>query len=357
MQEKLGRRNFLELGATTLAALAFPNKLIPEYSSNTDISEFLLLNDRVSEILSFTVPLAFDPEGNLLQRTKDGQNQQVSAIPTKYSLQQEDKVESVSLLVVHNDGNSRFWELENYRVERHAESIVWLLDRNGLSAHWCVDGFPIGEKQKGISGYGVLQTHKPSGDVNFPRYGAHVRMEVEDDHKLKTLEIFKNTKIDSNIQELYRANVKSFNFHTVGFEQVGRDYDLNFPIENQPDNQQIANALSLSIAVMKQHRLTPWDVVGHHEVQELKIDPGDYYMATLRFMLGVAAIEGKAPKNLVFAHFRGRRRELKYFGTIYKYLKQRKPYGRLDAWKDYIGFNNVMNSLEYWYLTRGRICR
>ena len=351
----LNRRDFLKLSlaSAVVAKLSTIKEIEPQ---GTDSREFLNLNERVSEILSLVEPLSFDIQGNLVKETIDGSSERIETIPTKFSRHQEKQVESVDLLVVHYDGNDRYWDLGDYKVERHAESIVWLLDRNGFSVHWCVDGFPIGEKEEGVeSGYGVLQTHKTSGDTSLPLVGAHVKMEVGDETKLETLEIFKSLGINSNLQSLYERRVGSFNFHTAGFEQVGTQFDLGFPSKNQADSQQLANALSLTVAVMRQFNLSAWDVVGHHEVQKFKFDPGDYYMATLRFLLGVAALQDKAPNDLVFSNYRGPKKEKRYFETIYQYLEQRKPYGYLWHWKDYVGYDDFMDSLNTWYFITDRL--
>lgn len=346
MSERIGRRQILELGLKAPLVLLATRLRPGQPEVGADIPEGLALNERVTEILSLIEPLSFDSQGNLVKETPKGELEKVTAIPTVYSQETTEKVEEVSLLVVHYDGNDRFWQFDDYQVERHAESVVWLLDRNGYSAHWCVDGFPIGNRTKGVeSGYGVLQTQQASGDAALPLIGAHVKMKLEDANKLKTVDVFARLRITSNLHSLYNRQIESFNFHTVGFEQVGTEFDAGFPTKNQPDNQQIANALSLTIAVIKQHSLTAWDVVGHHEVQELKLDPGDYYMATLRFLLGVAAIKGEIPNHQVFTGYDGAPDKEAYFKKVYGYLSERKN-GWLWHWKDLVGFDEFMKSLS-----------
>ena len=347
MSERLGRRQFIELGFKAPIALS-----LPSFLTEGEIDEALPLNERVAEIFSLVEPLSFDSKGNLVVERESKEEpdvrvfRRVETIPTQYSMTETRRVNKVELLVVHYDGNDRFWDVSGTKVERHAESTVWLLDRNGFSTHWCVDGFPIEELKEGfVSGYGVLQTQPGSGDSKLPLIGAHVKMGVEDDSKVDTLQLFGKLGIQSRLQSLYERKVGSFNFHTVGFEQVGTDFDLGFPSKNQPDNQQIANALSLSIAVMKQHNLTVWDVVGHHEVQELKSDPGDYYMATLRFRLGVATLKGELPESLVFAGYEEAPDKEAYFRKVYEYLSERKK-GWLWHWKDLVGYDEFMKSLS-----------
>src|SRR3989344_9478910 len=166
MSERLGRRQFIELGFKAPIALSLPGFL-----TEGEIDETLVLNERVAEIVSLVEPLSFDSVGNLVVERVSKEEpdvkvfKRVETIPTQYSMTETRKVNKVELLVVHYDGNDRFWDVAGTKVERHAESTVWLLDRNGFSAHWCVDGFPIARKLKGVEGgYGVLQTQPGSKD-------------------------------------------------------------------------------------------------------------------------------------------------------------------------------------------------
>jgi hypothetical protein len=66
-------------------------------------------------------------------------------------------------------------------------------------------------------------------------------------------------------------------------EQSGNDFSKYFPA-NMPPNREIANLLSLTAAVARRYDLKIWDILGHNEVQQ-KPDPGNEYMAILRFLL------------------------------------------------------------------------
>ena len=61
MSERLGRRQFIELGFKAPIALS-----LPSFLTEGEIDEALPLNERVAEIFSLVEPLSFDSKGNLV---------------------------------------------------------------------------------------------------------------------------------------------------------------------------------------------------------------------------------------------------------------------------------------------------
>ena len=374
--EQLDRRGFLQLSVFTIGALAGTRfGLIPgresEVHEQSDINEILVLNDRVSEILSYYTPISFDREGNILFESLDEKKRPVNLpltlIPTEFSNQVKEKVESVKLLVVHYDAGLRY--LLN-GTERNAKNTVNGLNGNdpdddgiGASVQWCVDGFPISNNENGEGGYGILQTQFASGDPDRPYRGKHTFIGInlktgEEDIKAReTAERFKRLGVTSNLQILVdqgKNRYATLNKYSIGFEQIGTHFDPGFPDFDQPTRKQYANTLALTIACMKQFDLTPWDVVGHHEIQQ-KADPGYYYMGTFRYLIGIAALKGYLPQDLVFDEKDGVKKELMYCEKVAETVREINRYGRFGLWEDYIGYKKFIDSLNDWYEIRQEV--
>lgn len=365
--ERLDRRGFLQFSVGAITAFVGTRRgLATEIGPQLiDVNEVLELNERVREIFSHYTPLAFDGQGNLLFESVDDSKKpiylQTSLLPTEFSKSVKEKVKSVKILVVHFDAAVRYLR---DGTERNAKNTVNGLNGNdpdgdgiGASTQWCVDGFPISRNENGEGGYGVLQTQFSSGDPERPYRGKHIFIGIdlksgqEDVNAIETIERFNKLGIKSNLERLVterKYRHASLNKYSVGFEQIGTYFDPGFPDFDQPTRRQYANSLALTLICMKQFGLTPWDVVGHHEIQQ-KSDPGYYYMGTFRFLIGVAALKGLVPKELVFEEEDGVRKELKYFERVNESVLTINRYGRHPQWQTYVGYQDLVDSLNLWY--------
>jgi hypothetical protein len=350
-KEKLSRRDFGKVlcglsGGAILSTL--PKFDIPECFEHSDSCDFIRLNERTKEIMSKVQNLAFDKDGNIVLSDKRPGEGWLSLIPTKRNEIERDKIESVKLHVVHYDGGLRF---RANGIERTALNTVWGLNGNdpdndgyGATTHWCIDNFAIAKNDTKEEGYGVLQTQEASGDPFKPLKGIHVHINEWDDRRLRTAEKFKELGVDSKLYDIVDNEITDINCFSVGHEQIGTKYEKGFPLMNQPPLLQIANNVSLCIATMKQFNLTPWDIIGHNEVQ-YKSDPGMTFMATLRFLLGVAALQNLIPRNLVFPR---NSKEQTYFQKVAKYYKENDHMGNYNDWKMLVGFDDLIHSLDDW---------
>lgn len=348
MRERFDRRDFfkvLGLAASTPLLSAFTQKNeLPRINC-----ENFVLNEKASSILSKVTPLSFDTEGNLVINNQLGEiEKSVFCIPSRRSKERQstnDKVKEVKLLVVHFDGAQRF--LSSGKA-RNARNTLYGLDGKLASVNWCVDEFDINPEGNMDVGYGILQTQPASDDPQKPYKGRHVTIGVElatgrpDLNRIYTNDIFTKLGLKSNLSELIDRGIRDIDSYSVGYEQIGWYYSSNFP-KNFPPEKQIANALSLTLAAMKQFNLGPWDVVGHQEIQE-KPDPGDEFMATLRFLMGVYKIQQKGIDNLSFSEYFAFK---KHFNNVGKYLKEKSGKNRYDCWNNYIGFEKFVNSIYY----------
>ena len=329
----MSRRDFLKLTGFASAGVLLPR----------EINRDPLYSERLRKIFDLYTPLGFDTEGNLKVEPAfhEDVSQLVAQRPTRYSLEtsvESNLVMGVKLLVVHFDGADK----DNRGKPRTAQSTINGLNGNYASTHWCVDEYPINPNGDERVGFGIVQTQKASGVEQRPYQGAHVliginlKTKAPDVTRIKTMERFEKLGIKSNLKELIAAGDNDYDKFSVGFEQVGARFSIGFP-SNFPSERQIANVLSLTIAAMKQFGLKAWDVVGHKEIQE-KDDPGAEFMATLRFLLGVAAIRKNIPSRLVFEG--GSRTE--YFDKIRDYLIILRGEEAYKRWESYMGFEDFV---------------
>lgn len=188
----------------------------------------------------------------------------------------------VKALIVHYDGApSISWTGK----QRYADSTINGLNRNGTRGpvvHWCVDG----EACNSNRGFGILQTHIPSGEKN-PYIGRHLGIALEDMNAETTSS--KIQKHTGYTPKWMKDGKEALHTNTIGFEQIGDNFTYDVP-NQMPSKQQIANVLGLTIACMKRYDLGIWDVVGHIEVQQ-KSDPGGEFMAVLRTFILMYAIK------------------------------------------------------------------
>jgi hypothetical protein len=348
MKEKVCRRGFLKLaGGASVAPFLSSFRRKTEFLAVEN--ETLVLNERVESILSQVTPLSFDEQGNLMLGEYESITENcVVSMPTQRSMEYQrtnNKVKDVKLLVVHFDGASRY---RNSGKTRNARNTLYGLDGNNASVHWCVDEFQIDPDGNDDIGYGILQTQPASGDPNKPYKGKHVTIGVElatgrpDLNRIYTGNLSKKLGLRSNLNDLIEAGITDIDNYSVGFEQIGWYYSRNFP-NNFPPEKQISNVLSLTLAVIEQFGLSPWDIVGHNEIQE-KPDPGNEFMATLRFLVGVYLLKQRRYKPLTSSEFKVFKN---YFIDIGKYLKEKSGQHRFNRWNEYIGFDKFIAGLFY----------
>lgn len=350
-KEKLSRRDFGKLASGLLGGAllsTLPKFDLPEYFKDYDVCDYIRLNKQTKEIMSKVQNLGFDKSGNIIFGDRRPGEGLLTLIPTKRNEIEREKVKSVKLHIVHYDGGLRF---RASGAERTALNTVWGLNGNdhdndgyGATTHWCIDNFAITNNDTKVGGYGVLQTQEASGDPRKPLKGIHIHINEWDDRRFRTAEKFTKLGVFSNIYNLVDNEITDINSFSVGHEQIGTKYERGFPSKNQPPLLQIANNVSLCIATMKQFDLTPWDIVGHNEIQ-YKSDPGMTFMATLRFLLGIAALQNLIPRSLVFPR---NSKEQTYFQNIAKYYKENDHMNNYSDWKVFVGFDELVRSLEDW---------
>lgn len=273
LHETVSRRGFLLGTLGIFTAFSLPLKL---QKISEEIPDKSFLN--VFEVIKRTPDVEITDSSQLLLNGIEAEQ-----MYNESSYYLTETMPEVKALVVHYDGAPA---ISRAGKKRYADSTLLNgLNRNGKNGpvvHWCVDA----EVCNGKNGFGILQTHIPSGEKT-PFIGRHLGIAVEDINAEITSERIQK---HSGYTPKWILNGKySLHTNTIGFEQLGNNFTYNIP-EQMPSKQQIANVLGLTVACMKRYHLGIWDVVGHHEVQQ-KSDPGGEFMAILRTFIVVYALK------------------------------------------------------------------
>lgn len=347
-QPEINRRDFLKLmgAAGTELALSF---VLPEVA--------LAGAEKVESIRSKFTPIEFDRYGNLNLVRRSGWHSTLIQLPnrsTNYGLKRtspEYQIDSLELLVMHWDGVGRFDLANRERTayqEKNAFNSPSLNPPDGLAINFALDDFPISTNEPAYVGSGVLST-MPTIDAYRPYRATHVNTPLSDKTPDRTVTLFTLCNINSRLSKLcwersfskldakYGADAfLFFDYHSIACEQPGTYFSTSFP-DNFPYDQQIANGVSLAHAALGLG-LSPWDVVGHHELYA-KDDPGDEYMFTIRFLLGAFTYTGETQFERVF---RGDS-PTQYFQKLKDYFITRtKSSARFQTLDNYLGFRQFL---------------
>ncbi len=178
------------------------------------------------------------------------------------------------------------------------------------SAHFLVGKEkPEIRDDKPIKSIGVIQTQAPDKD-GIPFLASHLQPINFLIHKEKQQYFvralyqlaYQDPEIHSLLQDYYDGPRMDPNMNTIAIEITGHDFDLP---AYRPDDQQIANVIGVVWAVMKRYRISALNILGHHEIQMNKSDPGKKFMELVRYLIGIKALyeNDQIMKQLVFGRF------------------------------------------------------
>jgi peptidoglycan/xylan/chitin deacetylase (PgdA/CDA1 family) len=302
-----------------------------------------LLGSEVKEIFSLVPNLTLDQEGNLFFENDREELRPVLLLETERHLTYPyEPVQDVKFFVIHYDSAPLKLVSGDYRTVFN--TLNGLNRKEKPSVHFCVDPYPITDDLTQEDGLGLILSQQPN---EIPYKGRHVQIGInletgaEDVDRVKTARLYEEVGIGSRFVNFVDSGEKDFNSYSLGVEQIGTNYSLNFP-EQFPPNQQISNVLALSKAVASRYDLTVWDIVGHNEIQE-KSDPGDEYMLTLRYLLGLS----HAQDNSEFPEdFLGGDSPSEFLLKLRNYSIAKMGEGRYEVWNEIYGLDEVLRELE-----------
>ena len=299
------------------------------------------LSPEVKEILSLQPELSFDEDGGLHYEDQDGSNPVLTVETDRRMSFPYEQLNDVKFFVIHYDGAPQTFTSGGYRTVLN--TINGLNGGGNPSVQFCVDQYPVNNEFVDKDGVGIILS-QATGPV--PYKGRHVMIGYdletgrEDLNRVKTADLYEQVGVGQDYIDFIRAGYKDFESFSLGLEQVGTNYSHNFP-EEFPPNQQIANVLALVEAAAERYGLSVWDIVGHHEIQE-KSDPGDEYMLTLRFLLGLSyLLEEQLPDDFLETDD-----PYDYFVALRDYSVARMGEGRYSNWNSIYGLDDVIGWFE-----------
>jgi hypothetical protein len=299
------------------------------------------LSEEVFEILEKMPKMNFDDQGNLYFQEKESNLvKEVLVVETKRHKQfPYEQLSDVKFFVIHYDGAPE--NRASTGEKRTVFNTLNGLNSNLLSVNFCIDSYPLSNEIIEGKGLGVIQSQKPN---EMPYKGKHVYIGYDTDgrpdlNSVYTSNLFSDLGVNTELVPFVEGGNKDFNSYSLSLEQVGMDFSKRFP-DSFPPIQQLANVLGLVKAACERYGIKAWDVVGHHEIQE-KADPGDEYMLTLRYLLGIEyIIEGE---NL--SHdFLGTDTPQEYFSKLREYAVAKMGEETYMVWNEIYGMDYLFDN-------------
>jgi hypothetical protein len=299
------------------------------------------LRPEVKEILSLQPEFSFAENGVLYFREEDNLNPVLTVETERHLIYPYEQLKDVRFFVIHYDGAPQTFVNGDYRTVLN--TINGLNREGNPSVQFCVDSYPVNDEFVDSNGVGVILSQATGA---IPYKGRHVMIGYdletgrEDLNRVKTADLYEELGVGQDYVDFIRAGNKDFDSFSLGLEQVGTNYSLNFPLQFPP-KQQIANVLALLEASSERYGLSIWDIVGHHEIQE-KSDPGDEYMLTLRFLLGLSYLfEEQLPDDFLEMDD-----PYEYFLGLRDYSIARMGESRYSEWNEIYGLDGVIGWFE-----------
>lgn len=323
-QNTITRRDFLRLAGVGMGAWFLPSPLRFKEPLEEPLAVAHFPSLRLYEfpqpyqsILQAAPRLALDEGGFLALLDKDGQTQDTLPLRrTQWNIERSQKWDRLYTripwgIVLHWYGDRKGFDrtvtgyLRGFDSEREIEGEMCR-----TSAHFLVGGAdPFRESESGEEAISILQTQLPDKDgtpfvashlrpINYEAHRAKLQYFVRAYYKLAKTE----PGVQSLLQDLYDGPQIEPNMRTIAIEICGADFE---DAQSAPSSQKVANTLALVWALMKQYGIPASSILGHHEIQLGKPDPGKKFMATIRCLVGLKALTDPDPrmKELVFGQF------------------------------------------------------
>lgn len=280
--------SFLRKTITLLCVCALLLGVVaPPTSASVLASQIALLSptSRTAAILALVTPMRVTDDGTLeyFDQSTKGFNSAALIESHRHLIYPYTPVKQVDFFIIHYD------TFPNRRADGKPgtvqNTVANLNDIRMASVNYCVDSYPIITANNPGEGMGVIMATLPN---NPPYKARHTAISISpekglDPNSQNTADLMTKLGIATRLTGFNEDKTKDLDSVSLGVEQSGNDFSKSFPL-NMPPDREIANLLSLTVAVAKRYDLKVWDILGHNEIQQ-KPDPGNQYMAILRFLL------------------------------------------------------------------------
>jgi len=309
----IGRREFLKLASTSL--LAFPYGML---SSGNGVDNNLAISwenipRSLRNIIRRVPKLDINQDGYLYYWDENAQTySQAQIAQTQWNQERNNSFER--LFPDKTWGIVLHWFGASFQGEDSLASYMRGFDglrqvgnyQTRTSAHFLVGGLTPNNPESSL---GIYQTQIPGPD-GTPLVASHISNLDYQAHEEKQQYFvrafyelgYKDHSIKSILTDLFDGRRLDPNYRTIAVEMAGANFDQD---GNEPVEQEIANVLGLVIALMLRYEITALNILGHHEIELRKSDPGKQFMGLIRFLLGISALYSGdlRLKDLVFGAF------------------------------------------------------
>jgi hypothetical protein len=360
---RISRKEFLKLAGiatgVALQASSWPGKRwfaeleLPDWP-NLKLEQ---LPARLQQLLQLTPDSLIDAKGSLLLLDAGGNpSGSVPLVPTQWN--QEHSHAWDKLYSDYSWGIVLHWFGDLAKFDYGLDNYLWGF--NGLrevkgyltrtSAHFLVGAAPpVSTDSAEIKPIGILQMQAADKD-GTPFVASHLQSLNYEQHKNKGQYFVRalyqlslqDPTIHSILQDFYDGRHMDPNMRTIAIEICGYDFEH---AENQPDEQKIANVLSVVWAVMQRYGIRASNILGHQEIAINNADPGKKFMALMRLLVGVKALvePDQRMKELVFGQYLSSERQPwqaveAYFQFVRDYLVMISRPDTVYEWETYTGY-------------------
>lgn len=365
---KLARRDFVKLMAGSLFSVTAPPTIWPEFQQRIEPAgpqSDYQLPDHIQRVINLVQPVGVDSAGylNLFSSLRQMPFQgRVELLETQWNQKHFDRwyrlrPEHPWAIVLHWDGGQNYPRSLAQLVNglNHSGNIVTGSESEN-SAH-----FGVGPAEPAIADgdisapVSIAQLQRPWMD-GTPLLASHLHHTVgTQKQRLGTpgqvLFLMQEIGIQSTLVDIHLGQRLDPNFRTLAVEITGKKFDLDYP-QNLPNPQLIANLLSLVRALMLAYGIRAWDVVGHLELQGDKPDPGKLFMAYIRFVMGILALQENevSLRRAVFGEYQSRRQlhrsATSYFEQLDQFTQQITRPDQYQAWTQHTQCQPLLTCLQ-----------
>jgi hypothetical protein len=341
VRRRLTRRDFLRLAGMNLVAAGLPRfgllaALQPPALPGLRLED---LPERMAAILSRVPDVLMTAQGALLLRDAGGQVRgRLPLRPTAWNLEHSRPYEKLTTKAPWGIVLHWFGDKDDFvgTIDAYLRGFDGLRKVGGeltrTSAHFLIGpGEPTPSAMRRGEQVAIVQTQAAAAD-GTPYIAAHIQgvdyqAYQEHTHYFANA-LLRMRQADPGLQNLLldlcaQPGIEP-NQRTIGIEISGHSFDQ--PGRTPPD-QQIANVIGVIWALMARYRIPASNLLGHHEIQLGKADPGKGFMALMRCLIGVKALlaqdaemwalvfgpflqDGSQPWQAVKAYFQFARRYL-----------------------------------------------
>jgi hypothetical protein len=364
----IGRRNFLKIVGSSLAAL--PYNLLSLYKPGDHSVDLPYINldvipNGMREIIQRIPKAVIRPDG-LLWIWDSGRREyrQSQLVPTQWNIERNNPFERLFIdkswgIVLHwfgvsfNGDQSLAGYMRGFNGMRQVGEY-----HTKTSAHFLVGDTPADEiDDQDRTQVGIIQTQLPDSD-GIPLVASHLSGLDHQAHQAKKQYFvrayyelgYANPSIHSILTEFYDGPKLDPNYRTIAIEMTGLNFDQK---ESAPSVQQLANVVGVIYALMARYQIPAMNILGHHEIELRKPDPGKNFMALIRYLIGIYALYLRDWEffKLVFGNFISEGQEpwsgvTQYFQFIRNYFIAIGLPDQVYQWERSVNYWNFFNSIS-----------